>query len=286
MNSGKKIAVIYLMWFPAGFEKFRDFIHSYVSFNAGAEHELIIVFKDSNDPEADWEQYDELLKHKRIIYKRVLQNGGMDIHTYFSVAKNIATEYLFFLNTSSVFLADNWLLKYASRILDNHNIIISATGSWRSHFSNVFQKFSLKWEPEKGWVYNYRKYKLFIKAIFYWRLLFKPFPNPHLRTNAFLIHRQTFLQADPGPVRTKFKAFQFESGRRSLTNFYLANGYKVFVIDKAGKVYKPSEWYLSKTFWINGQEGLLVSDNQTRIYDDASPEQKKAMTRSVWGKSL
>ena len=84
-------------------------------------------------------------------------------------------------------------------------------------------------------------------------------------------------------VNTKFGAYQFENGRRSLTGFYMAKGLKVLVVDKYGKIFQPSEWKKSSTFWIDNQENLLVSDNQTRIYETATAEEKKQMGWLAWG---
>ena len=126
------------------------------------------------------------------------------------------------------------------------------------------------------------KYKLFVKSFFYWRLFFKPFPNPHIRTNAFMLKKDDFLSINPGKLTTKFMAYTFESGRNGLTAYFLKRHKKIFVLGKNGMAYHPVQWPESNTFWIHQQANLLISDNQTRIYDNASDANRKLMTKLAW----
>lgn len=98
-----------------------------------------------------------------------------------------------------------------------------------------------------------------------------------------MVRRTEFLKMYNGPVNTKFKAYLFENGRNSLTNKYLEAGMKVLLIDKYGRTYQPHEWKESKTFWINDQENLLISDNQTMIYQFALAGERKSMSKLAWG---
>jgi hypothetical protein len=98
-----------------------------------------------------------------------------------------------------------------------------------------------------------------------------------------MVRREEFLGADPGPLTSKFNAYLFESGRKSLTNYYLKKGQKVLVMDKHGKTYEPGQWKESSTFWINDQENLLVSDNQTRLYQESSEAARRSLTKLAWG---
>ena len=135
------------------------------------------------------------------------------------------------------------------KAFQNNTGIISATGSFQSHYSLVFQKNKWSYESSNGYIHNFRKYKLFFKAFFYWRFLFKPFPNPHIRTNAFMIKRELFLSIKRAVVKDKMDAYCFESGRKGLTNQLLTKGYKTLILDKSGNTYEPDQWYQSKTFW-------------------------------------
>ena len=276
--------VLYLVWLPYGIDHFKAFIESYCSYNASCSHQLVIVFngltvEHRNKPE----EYISYLEDRQVKAHQYLYfENGQDINIYQRAAKDIQTKHILFLNTYSRILADDWLKHYVDNF-DDHTGVISASGSWQSYYSSVYQKHPVKWEQAKGFLYNFRKYKLFIKAFFYWRFLFKPFPNPHIRTNAFMVKVRDFLEMKTAAVNTKFGAYQFENGRRSLTDFYMAKGLKVLVVDKYGKIFQPSEWKKSSTFWIDNQENLLVSDNQTRIYETATAEEKKQMGWLAWG---
>ena len=98
-----------------------------------------------------------------------------------------------------------------------------------------------------------------------------------------MLKRLDFLSVDPGRLKDKFSAYQFESGRKGLSAFFLNQEKVLFVVGKDGNAYRPQQWPKSKTFWIAEQGNLLVSDNQTCIYDVANEQDKKQMTKLAWG---
>ena len=283
MSIPNKITVVYLLWVPAGIDPLKNFIRSYCEFNAGVDHDLCIVVKDSGGNKGIIENMFRVLQENEISFFPLYLEGGIDIDAYFFATGQLNSEYLFFLNTSSDFLAGEWLKKYFDAFILNDAALISATASYQSYYSSVYQKNNWRWEKKYGFLINYRKFKLFIKAFLIWRFLFKPFPNPSIRTNAFMVKRSDFLKIYPGTISTKFKAYRFESGRKSMTNYFIKKGMKPLVIDKNGKTYEIEDWIKSSTFWIDDQENLLVSDNQTEIYRKSSNEERKLMTKLAWG---
>jgi hypothetical protein len=112
---------------------------------------------------------------------------------------------------------------------------------------------------------------------------YEEFPTPHLRTNAFMVSRDLIARLQVGRIRTKNDAHRFESGKKSLTKQILAMGLKVVVVGRDGLAYEKEEWPQSETFLIGDQRNLLVSDNQTRRYAEASPEMKAIWSRLAWG---
>ena len=124
---------------------------------------------------------------------------------------------------------------------------------------------------------------MYLKAMFYWRFLISPFPNPHVRTNAFMVRRKDFIELSRGAMKRKFQAYLFESGRRSLSNKIIKKGLEIAVVGKNGKRYSPQQWKESNTFWIGEQENLLISDNQTELYDKAELYYKKYLSFIAWG---
>lgn len=119
---------------------------------------------------------------------------------------------------------------------------------------------------------------LYLRALYEYRR----FPNPHIRTNAFLIDRRIFLALRFPKHRTKSEMYKFESGRRSLTNQILALGLKPVVVDRHGRTYAIADWRSSATFWRDDQINLLVSDNRTEGYKEGTRAFRDALENSAW----
>ena len=85
---------------------------------------------------------------------------------------------------------------------------------------------------------------------------FGRYPNPHIRTNAFMIERDRFLSLTFPLFKKKSDVYKFESGRRSMTKQISAQGLKPIVVDRTGKTYDITEWKASSTFWTNDQVNL------------------------------
>ena len=77
--------------------------------------------------------------------------------------------------------------------------------------------------------------------------------------------------------------YLFENGKFGLTPSLLKKGKAVFVINSIGEKFAINNWIASKTFRLDKQQNLIVSDNQTREYEYASIEKKKLLTRLAWG---
>ena len=117
---------------------------------------------------------------------------------------------------------------------------------------------------------------------------FPSFPNPHLRSNGFLMRRrsfQAFVQHVVVP-RAKRDAFKLESGRSGLSRFVQMNGQRAVVVGRDGAVYEADEWGRSDTFRSPGHRNLLIADNQTSNYDMASVYSRRIMERSAWGRTF
>lgn len=282
MEKDTSISVIHLIWLPYGVELFRQFIDSYVKFSSGCKHTLLLVFNGVNNA-TDTAIYHGYVKKNGITYSSFNISTGQDLECYFIAAQKVNTDFIMVLNSFSVILHHNWLKLYIDNLTDPKTGVVGSSASNQSYYSSVFQKNVYSWEKDKEFSYNFRKYKLFVKALLYWRFLFKPFPNPHIRTNAFMIKRTLFLELKHKPFVSKFAAYQFESGRKGFTEQLKKMGYSALVVDKNGKPCKEQDWKSSSTFWINNQENLLIADNQTSIYTAATIAEKKRMTWLAWG---
>ena len=127
-----------------------------------------------------------------------------------------------------------------------------------------------------------RRYLLSPFGYLYCFVEFGRHPNPHIRTNAFMIERNRFLSLSLPSLKKKRGVYKFESGRRSMTKQIMAQGLKPVVVDRAGKAYSVSEWKSSSTFWTNDQVNLIVADNRTADYAAGDKELREFLEESAW----
>jgi hypothetical protein len=111
------------------------------------------------------------------------------------------------------------------------------------------------------------------------------FPNPHIRTNAFMMERQVFLDALPSSVTTKIDSYLFESGPDGLTQQILRRGKTAVIVGHDGRRYDVDQWAKSGIFRQDDQYNLLVHDNLTRAFEDLNSEEKRAFAEMTWGES-
>lgn len=109
------------------------------------------------------------------------------------------------------------------------------------------------------------------------------FPNPHIRSNAFMIERSLFLDMVPRKIQDKKASYLFESGPDGLTQQILRRGQKVVVVGADGARYDMDQWVNSGTFRQGDQYNLLIRDNQTRSFDSMSRSDKAALAAMTWG---
>jgi hypothetical protein len=112
---------------------------------------------------------------------------------------------------------------------------------------------------------------------------FPGFPNPHIRSNAFMMPREQFLELTPNDMATKDECYEFESGYTSLSRKVATRGLSNVVVGADGVVYPQQMWALSCTFRQGKQLNKLVSDNQTRDYDEMSVHRRKILEQWTWG---
>jgi hypothetical protein len=275
------IAVVHLIWLPLGIDRFTMFIQSYIAHPTKTAHQLVLLFNGVKNTAAI-QPYLNLVASHNIPCIHFVKEGGQDLAAYHWVCTQLEHELVLFLNSYSAFNNDHWLEKYMGHFVGSVGMI-AATGSYQSLYSTVFAENTWRPEPAKGWHQQWGKYKLLLKNLFFWRFHFKPFPAPHLRTNAFMMQREVFLRVKVPVLKTKRQAYRFESGRRSLTNQVLQMGLAVKIVDRQGRSYAIPDWPQANVFWQGNQENLLVSDNQTAAYAQATEAEKRTMTKLAWG---
>jgi hypothetical protein len=297
--------VVYLVRCGTGMEPFVRFLASYHAHPAGPLHELAIVFKG-------FREQSDARHHLRLAGERVdealfVDDRGFDLTAYFAVASRLRRARYCFLNSYSEIVADGWL-GHLNAALDDPTVgLVGATGSWASIRSYLryhlglggsYRRVFNGWRDTKAVMARLGSHRdttdtrprswlssklATIAEMRDQALHFDTFPSHHVRTNAFMLSNEVFEQLDVPALKTKVDAYRVESGRMSLTKQVEALGLRVAVVSRDGTVYDQAMWPLSGVFWQRGQEGLLVSDNQTRTYEQGGPEIRLLLSRFAWG---
>lgn len=234
-------------------ESVSRFLASYRRHDAGQAHDLHLIVKGfGSQADRNWvrEQF-------AAIPHTVCETSDdrYDIGAYTDWAEQLAADLILPLNTASEILGDSWLLKYTRCFAQPGVGLVGATGSYESLSQYIAE--------------------------------FPRFPNMHIRSTAFLIRRQLFLQvARQFDTRTKHAAFAFESGPQSLTRQVEQEGLKVLVVGRDGRGFAPQFWPGSETFRQATQSNLLIADNQTRAFESLVWAEKAVVCRRTWGEHL
>lgn len=160
---------------------------------------------------------------------------------------------------------NGWLEKLVYASLEPGVGLVGATGSFESLASQ-------------------RRFR-FIK-----RLLFPPYPNAHLRTNALCARSELLLKVWPAYFNSGLpgKAIEcfYESGRRSISKRVMKLSENIQMVTADGR-YFPWQWPSVPGRFRSGIQGaVLVADNQTDAYTFASRDQQHQMERAAWGRAL
>ncbi len=279
-----KVGVVYLSWLPYGTSHLNAFIESYRLFNAGYAHDLIILFNGTSLVTTQIEEdFISVLKRHSIRFSSLRFESGQDVWIYKQAARQLNYDYLLFLNTYSVLQANNWLKLYVDHYTEGVGLI-GATASWSSYKTAISREVFRNLKQPVGFKVKFQKLKYLIKLHLLYGSKFSGFPNPHIRTTGFFIRTELFNALELGPVKDKHQAYFFENGINSMTRQIKLKGFQCYVMDKFGGMWEEYEWYKSATFWISDQENLLISDNQTRKYQEASDTVKHQLTYDAWGK--
>jgi len=294
-----EVSVVHLVRRKNGLAPFERFLASYREHPAGVAHELVIIFKGFTFG-GDTQAYDRLLAdvpHRRIY----LADYGLDLRPYFKAVAMLEHRYLCFLNSYSRILGGDWLAKLHSLASAKGVGVVGATASYQSFSTGSSERdrmlremspaARLRWRI--GHVFKDMQARLIAQRGAAWLLgcagvwdpawYFPPFPNYHVRTNAFMASRDTLSRVRIGPVLFKLSAFMFESGRDSLTNQLMRLGLRPMMVGRDGTGYEKEHWHVANVFRQGNQENLLVADNQTDLYAMADAGGRAELSRLAWG---
>ena len=114
----------------------------------------------------------------------------------------------------------------------------------------------------------------------------RPFPNPHLRSNAFMLDRALLLDLGFVLDDTKTACNLFECGREGIMVRLARRGLAPRLVGADGTAFAVEDWPRSRTFRLGDQSNVLVLDNQVRNFAAMSRWQKALHTRITWGDYL
>lgn len=271
------VAVIYLArGKDTPWESYERFFSSYRSQPAGLEHDLVVILKGWDCDESR-ERFKTLCSDITATFLE-FPDDGFDWGAYFRAAEALEYDMLCFLNTHSELLHPGWLRLLHDGLLSQDTGAVGCTGSWESMLP------SLNYMLGYFLLGSYR-----VRDMLRWCIdhaYFPRYPNPHLRSNAFLIRRETMLafarqRAIP---RSKPEAYRLESGYAGLTRFLSKNGTPPKLVGVDGAFYSMREWDRSRTFRQADCGNLLVADNQTRDFAARPDEEKAIFMASTWNR--
>ena len=274
--ASSNISVVHLVRKKNGIEPFKQFLESYLKYPAGIRHELLILYKGFTRS-AERAPYEALLSGVRHSFLTVA-DFGFDLRAYFVAAERSGSEYLCFLNSFAVLMDKDWLHKLYRHVIKPEIGIVGATGSWGSVCSGPLTKRK-----------NLPLWKKILKPLLrparrvYFDRYFDTFPNYHIRTNGFMISRNTMGRIRRGVILTKMQVYRLESGKNSITKQVEQMGLTAVVVGKDGLMYEKEHWASSGTFWRGDQSNLLISDNQTRKYDNGDADDRRRLEQFAWG---
>jgi hypothetical protein len=285
MAGAAGIGVVHLVWAPLGTAPLARFLAAYRQNPGGAEHRLAVMFNGFGS-EAERAPFRSLLAgvpHQELS----MPEPAQDIPAYLAAARALPCEFICFLNSYSEPLDAGWLAKLHRHASAPGVGLVGATGSWESFYSAARRPAeppprTLRPRGVAGWLVRTAGRGRADLAL---RRHFRPFPNPHVRSNGFMLARDLLLGLRARPIRTKRDAERFESGRSGLTRQVLARGLRVLVVGRDGRGYLPAEWPESRTFRSGSQENLLIADNRTAQYAQADAPMRALLRTLAWGRA-
>ena len=290
---------MHLVWQPAGLAPFEAFLASYARHDAGAEHELVLLYNGFAGPHelAPFRERAAGLHAREV----VLDAPCLDLAAYRQAAAALAHPRLCFLNSYSELTTAGWLALLEAPLRDRR---VGATGATASYASTLsLSLFHLGVRSAYGDAFESRRAAREVLhaltgarvpgAVEYWlyslltvvteRRGAARFPAAHLRTNGFLIDRALFTELCIGPLRTKRDTYRIESGPGSITSALRALGRAPILVDRHGVTREVADWHRGDVFLQGEQADLLVTDNQTRLYAAASASERAVLSATAWG---
>jgi hypothetical protein len=309
-HRGSRPCVVHLVRAVNGEQPYRRFIEALRERPPGIDFDLVLAMKGFTDTSeaGPYLEFAADLAPQPLYFP----DEGLDLGVYFAAAAALCRERYCFMNSYAQPRADDWLAKLDGALSAPGVGIVGATGSWastRSWTAHVLRlpsayrgvlpaareavpafmaiESARGGEPQPAPAPDggsrLRARLQTLRDVPMQTMPFEGFPAYHVRTNAFMIGDRALALLRQRDVRDKHDAYRMENGRDSLTRQLQRMGLRTLVVDRDGVGYDHREWHLSRTFWQGDQEGLLVEDNQTRLYDEADAGRRLLLSKFAWG---
>ena len=256
------------------------FLESYVAHDAGVSHRLLVLRRGFRTAQA-WAPHASEFDNRGVMYEILdVRDTGYDLGAYRQAVESSPADAYCFLNTSSEVLCDSWLEHlYRSTQLPGVGLA-GATGSYESVYSAYVAALSVhranrnRWwlPPVRGYIKAYRL-----------RSEYPASPNPHVRTNGFVVSRSVARALRWGPFRSKDDTRRGESGWFGLSRQAEALGLRNVVAGRDGLSYEVADWPSSGTFRSGNQSNLMIADNRTKEYDMSTAQERDRLSLWAWG---
>lgn len=270
--------VAYLVRINEGLAPVQRFLDAYSAHDPGLPHRLLVLRRGFRT-EGWWIPFASAFDGHGLHYETIdVADTGYDLGAYCEAVGASSDDYICFLNTFSEVLCDGWLA-HLRRFAHQPGVgLVGATGSYESAYSASLSAYHVARARRRvpgairGWLRTQRLHREY-----------EAFPNPHVRTNGFMLRRPVALALRWGPYRTKNDALRGESGRFGLARQAQALGLRNLIVGRDGISYEAGDWPLSCTFRCRDQSNLMIADNRTRQYDASPPEERSRLGQLAWG---
>lgn len=246
------------------------FLSSYEAHKPSIDHELVIVANAWTIAGA----YDIAAVARRAVIR--VENANFDIDTYYAVARRSTAEFVCFVNTYTTFRDAAWLQKLFAHASSG---LAGTSASYESH-RNTYGRIVAGAAPKSWSPAQFVRGALTVLDVY---RSYDRFPNPHVRTNTFVISRRLFLEVAQPVLRSKRDAEKYESGKQSLTRRIERLGLKAVVVGRDGVAYDSKSYRASHTFRTGNQCNALITDNRMQQYGTATAKDKRALRLVAWG---
>lgn len=265
----KEFSIFYLIRKKdVDFKKVKKFTNE-IFFNKKKSNMYIILKGFSNS--------DKLPKFLKNFNKIYLKDEYFDLGSYYLASKNSNAKNFIFFNSNTIINYKGWF-KVMTSAQKKYNLDLVG-----SSCSNETHAFSVPLYKNENIFFFFIKlvYRFFFR--FKNSLKFKSYPNPHIRTNGFLVNRKKFNSffSDNGLPLNKSDTYVIESGYNSLIN-YIKDKKKYAVVNKLGNIFFEKDFVKSKTFTNMSHKYNLFLDNQICELKSLSTKNYERVIHDIW----